>query len=209
MTQGDEVKRRRSISAPFTINAWPSFSDALASGLLILVFIITMLSVMTGKVLEEMEQKMRATRIEEEVVRAFQQTIEEQGMSVEREATVLRINLPESLLFDSGSAEIKPGGEPILREVGVHLEDFGYSRVEVDGHTDDQPIRTTLQTRYETNWELSTARSSKVVRFLVEEAGLRPETMTASGRSEFDPIDTNDTEEGRARNRRIEIVVYP
>ncbi len=202
-------KRRRGLSAPFTINAWPSFSDALASGLLILVFIITMLSIMTGKVLEEMEQQMRATRIEEEVVRAFEETIEEQGMTVEREGRVLRIQLPESLLFDSGRADIKPEGEPLLLDLGEQLQAHGYSGVLVEGHTDNEPIRTTLQQQFETNWELSTARACRVVRFFTERSGLDPADLTASGYSEFHPIEPNTTETGRAANRRIEIVVYP
>jgi len=203
------VKRRRALSPPFTINAWPSFSDSLASALLILIFIVTLLSVITGKVIEQLEQKMRATRIEEEVVAAFEQTIEEQGMSVEREATVLFISLPESLLFDSGKAAIKPAGEPILEGLGNQLREFGYTRLLIEGHTDDQPIRESLQGRFETNWELSTARSCRVVRFLAERCSLDPESLTASGYSEYQPVASNDTEEGRARNRRIEIVVYP
>jgi len=203
------VKRRRTLSAPFTINAWPSFSDSLASALLILIFIITLLSVITGKVIEQVEQKMRATRIEEEVVAAFEQTIEQQGMSVERESTVLLISLPESVLFDSGKAAIKPEGEPILEGLGNQLREFGYTRLMIEGHTDDQPIRGPLQHRYETNWELSTARSCRVVRFLVERCGLDPETLTASGFSEYQPVASNETEDGRAQNRRIEIVVHP
>lgn len=202
-------RRRRGLSAPFTLNAWPSFSDALASALLILVFIITMLSIMTGKVIEEMEQRMRATLIEEEVVAAFQVIIEEQGMTVEREGKVLRIQLPESLLFDSGSAEITPAGEPLLRDLGDQLGTRGYAAVLVEGHTDDQPIRAGLQHQFQTNWELSTARACRVVRFFVEQSGLDPTELTASGYSEYHPIASNETDAGRAANRRIEIVVHP
>lgn len=203
------MKRRRSLSAPFTINAWPSFSDALASALLILIFIITMLSIINGKVIEQLEQKARATRIESEVAGAFQETIEQQGMSVKIENTILLISLPEALLFDSGKAEIKPEGEPLLMNLGRQLREFGYTRVLVEGHTDNQPIRASLKGRFETNWELSTARACRVVRFLVEHAELEAETLTASGYSEYQPVASNDTEEGRARNRRIEIVVHP
>jgi len=202
-------KRRRGLSAPFTLNAWPSFSDALASALLILVFIITMLSIMTGKVIEEMEQRMRATLIEEEVEAAFEVTIVEQGMTVEREGRLLRIQLPESLLFDSGSAEIKPDGEPLLKTLGDQLGTHGYTAVLVEGHTDNQPIRAGLQHQFQTNWELSTARACRVVRFFVEHSALDPTELTASGYSAYHPMKSNETEEGRAANRRIEIVVHP
>ncbi len=203
------MSRRRSLSPPFSINAWPSFSDALASGLLILVFIITLLSIFSGKVLDEIEERQRATEFEEEMVRKFESTIEERGMSVEREGSVLRILLPAQVLFDSGRADIKPEGEEVLRTLGAQLEDFGYDRVLVEGHTDDQPIREPLQGRYETNWELSTGRACRVARFLIQASGLEAESFVASGYSEYQPVATNDDEVGRARNRRIEIVVHP
>ena len=203
------MSRRRTLTPPFSINAWPSFSDALASGLLILVFIITLLSIFSGKVLDEIEERQRATEFEEEMVRQFEQTIEDQGMSVEREGTVLRIRLPEQVLFDSGRADSNPDGREVLRILGLQLESFGYDRVLVEGHTDDQPIRETLQGRYETNWELSTGRACRVARFLIEASGLAEESFVASGYAEFHPVAGNDTEEGRAENRRIEIVVHP
>ncbi len=200
---------RRRLSPPFSINAWPSFSDALASGLLILVFIITLLSIFSGKVLDEIEERQRATEFEEEMVRQFEQTIEERGMSVEREGTVLRIRLPEQVLFDSGRADIKPDGREVLRILGMQLESFGYDRVLVEGHTDNQPIRETLQSRYETNWELATGRACRVARLLIESSGLEEERFVASGYAEFHPVASNDTDAGRAENRRIEIVVHP
>ena len=81
--------------------------------------------------------------------------------------------------------------------------------VEVQGHTDNVPIRGALAARYPTNWELSAARATGVVRFFQDEGGLDPSTLSAAARSEYRPRSANDTEEGRRQNRRIEILLGP
>ena len=79
----------------------------------------------------------------------------------------------------------------------------------MEGHTDNVPLGAALQARYPSNWELSTARATAVVRFLSEEAGLTPEMLAASGYGSYRPVAPNDTEEGRSQNRRIEIILVP
>jgi chemotaxis protein MotB len=79
----------------------------------------------------------------------------------------------------------------------------------VEGHTDNVSVGSALKNRFPSNWELATARAAAVVRFLHEAAGLEPERLSATGYSYFKPIASNDTEEGRSQNRRIEVILVP
>jgi chemotaxis protein MotB len=117
----------------------------------------------------------------------------------------LQIRALERILFDSGSATIKPEGRTVLAKVAEQLrKQHGY-RIRIEGHTDPVSISTR---EFPSNWELSCARAARVLRFLVEQ-GLEPERMSAVGLGPYQPIDSNDTPKGRARNRRIEIVLVP
>lgn len=120
----------------------------------------------------------------------------------------LSLSMVEKILFDSGSAEVKKSGREVLKRVAHVLSRVPDRDIRVEGHTDDVPIGPRLREAFPTNWELSTARATNVVRYLVE-AGVDPARLSASGYSEFRPVDSNDTAEGRARNRRIEIVLIP
>jgi chemotaxis protein MotB len=112
--------------------------------------------------------------------------------------------LTDKLLFDSGSATPNPGSAPLLREVGGALAtDRAGHQIQVKGFTDDVPIRSAT---FPTNWELSTARASAVVRTLITDH-VSASRLTASGRGQLDPITENDTPDGRALNRRVEILL--
>jgi len=111
--------------------------------------------------------------------------------------------LTDHLLFDSGQAQIKPAGMALLDRLAPLLQKQSSRAVEVEGHTDSQPIRGSV---YPSNWELSTARASAVVRALIS-MNLSPNRLTATGRAYLDPSASNATEQGRARNRRVEIVL--
>ena len=113
------------------------------------------------------------------------------------------VELPDNVLFDSGQAQLKPEGETTLTEVGQILATITDRQFQVAGHTDSVPSR-----RWASNWELSTARAVSVARFLIG-LGMSGERLSAAGYSDTQPIDTNDTDEGRAHNRRIEIVLVP
>lgn len=117
----------------------------------------------------------------------------------------LQVRALESLLFDSGSARIKAEGRDVLAKVAQQLREIGGHRIVVEGHTDSLPIATK---RFPSNWELSAQRAAGVVRFLVSQ-GLDPTRLVASGHGPHQPIADNTTRQGRARNRRIEIVLVP
>lgn len=115
----------------------------------------------------------------------------------------LTLRFVDGVLFDVGSADLRPEAEVILRQVFSVLQDWPY-QIRVEGHTDDWPISTA---RYPSNWELSTARAARVVRFVVSEGNIPPDRLSAVGYGEYRPRDTNETAQGRAQNRRVEIVL--
>jgi chemotaxis protein MotB len=115
------------------------------------------------------------------------------------------VSLQENLLFPSGSAVVNPKGKEALGKLAEVLNGNPEINVNIEGHTDSLPIRT----RFEDNWALSTARSSAIVRILTKDYKVDPVRVVASGHSAYDPVDTNSTPEGRARNRRTEIILTP
>jgi chemotaxis protein MotB len=115
---------------------------------------------------------------------------------------VIRL-LTDRVLFDSGAAALKPEATPLLTKVADILRREGAHQVMVEGYTDAVPIRGSV---FPTNWELSTARASRVVRFLID-SRVPQGRLSASGYASLHPIDSNDTAAGRSRNRRVEIVL--
>jgi len=97
----------------------------------------------------------------------------------------------------------------VLLSLADSFKDNPAQSIIVEGHTDDMQIGPALQQRFPTNWELSTARATAVVRFLQEKGNIAPERLTASGFSFYKPVAANDSEEGRKQNRRIEIIMVP
>lgn len=128
---------------------------------------------------------------------------------LEQSGGKLRVGLVDKLLFDSGEAEISKRGEAVLMRLGEVLASIPDKQVQVAGHTDRTPITGKLVERYPTNWELSTARATQVVRFLAEKAEVPPQRLVATGHGEYQPIASNKNPAGRARNRRIEILLTP
>ena len=115
------------------------------------------------------------------------------------------VSLQENLLFASGSAVVNPKGRQALGTLAGVLNANPDINVLIEGHTDSVPIRG----RFADNWELSTARANAIVRILTETYKVEPTRVTASGRSKYDPVDTNVTAQGRAKNRRTEIILEP
>lgn len=115
----------------------------------------------------------------------------------------LVISLKEAGFFDSGSAKLKQDSIPTLRGIAEGLQQYA-NRFRVEGHTDSVPIRST---EFRSNWELSTARATNVIHFLVDSTSFSPETLSAVGYGEYQPLVSNDTPEQRAKNRRVDIVV--
>lgn len=115
------------------------------------------------------------------------------------------VSLSEKFLFPSGSAVVNDSGKIALQKLANVLIANPDISVNIEGHTDSIPIRG----KFEDNWALSTARASSVVRILVNNYKVDPAKVVASGHAWYDPVDTNSTPEGRARNRRTEIILSP
>jgi len=115
------------------------------------------------------------------------------------------VSLSENLLFPSGSAVVNPKGVDALSKLAAVLNVNAEIAVNIEGHTDSIPIRG----RYQDNWDLSTARANAIVRLLVNNYKVDPVRVEASGHSQYDPVDVNSTPQGRARNRRTEIILSP
>ncbi|UFS72634.1 OmpA family protein [Geomonas sp. RF6] len=118
----------------------------------------------------------------------------------------LTVNVVEAVLFDSGKAEVKPAGLVVLQKVVDILKNLKDKAIRVEGHTDNIPIVGALAKKYPTNWELSAARAVNVTRYL-QQQGIDPSLLAGVAYGEFKPVAPNDSDEGRARNRRIEIVL--
>ncbi|HLK30745.1 MAG TPA: OmpA family protein [Puia sp.] len=115
------------------------------------------------------------------------------------------VSLQENLLFPSGSAVVNPKGKEALGKLAEVLNANPDITVDIEGHTDSIPIRG----RYKDNWGLSTARANSIVRILSDDYKVDPVRIIASGHSQYDPVQTNSTSEGRALNRRTEIILSP
>ena len=132
--------------------------------------------------------------------------VEKGQLQVRQYQNMLAVDLAEQIFFDSGRATLKAGGKDVLKKVGDALKGYENKIIRVVGHTDNVTLAKSLQATFPTNWELSVARATNVVRFL-QDAGIPPERMIPSGRGEYEPVAPNDTPEGRQKNRRIEIML--
>jgi chemotaxis protein MotB len=121
----------------------------------------------------------------------------------------LSVSMVDKILFPSGEADITPEGLEILDRVGKVLKNTQGKIIRVEGHTDNVPIHPRLQNKFPTNWELSTARATNVVRFLQEKVGIKGTRLQVIGMSEYSPVASNAKETGRSQNRRIEITLLP
>lgn len=126
-------------------------------------------------------------------------------LSIDPEFQFVQLSLKGSILFDSGKAEIKEEAKPILSKIGEVLQKFSGYTIEVEGHTDNVPMNSS--TYKDNNW-LSSARALNAAEFLIQSQKLDPTKVKYSGRGEYEPITSNATAEGRAKNRRIEIKIY-
>ena len=152
---------------------------------------------------------LRLTQTQRDLTESLKAEIEKGNIKIQQVRDRLTINMVDKILFDSGRTDIKPRGLDVLKQVGKVLKTVNDKQIRIEGHTDNVPIRGKLQARYPTNWELSTARATKVVRYLIQHGGLDPSNLIAVGHAETKPVASNSSEEGRAQNRRIEIVLFP
>jgi chemotaxis protein MotB len=125
------------------------------------------------------------------------------GMKIVRRGNELVLRLQETVLFPSASADIAEAAVPVVRAIAEEIRDRPV-RVRVEGHTDDRPISNG---KHDSNWDLSTARATSVVKELARSGLLKPERLAAVGYAEFQPIGDNKTEDGRGQNRRVDFVL--
>lgn len=131
------------------------------------------------------------------------------GVEVKREGETLVITLVDQVLFDSGQAEIKPSGREVLYQVSEALRGATDRKILVEGHTDNVRIGRKLRKTFPTNWELSRARAASVRQFLSQEGGIDLARISSAEYADTRPVAPNDTEEGRQKNRRVEIILMP
>jgi len=165
-----------------------------------------------AKALKEKQQQQKLTQEEKDNLEAVRQEIQEsldqQNMAdqvrftLDKRGLVITI-VTDKVLFDVGRAEVRPAGTRILDAIGAPLSRVS-NDIQGEGHTDNQPIRTA---QFPTNWELSTARSTSVLRYLVDHDSVAPERVGATGYGEMRPALPNDSDAHRSQNRRVEVVV--
>lgn len=148
-----------------------------------------------GKLLDDLQSK-------------FKRMIDAGHLKVTTRHGRIVLQLHNDVLFDKGEAEVKPDGKQALAEIATTLRNVGARRFQVAGHTDPEPIMTEKKKDFPTNWELSAARAIAVVKYLVSQ-GVDPGELSAAGYGPYDPVASNATPDGEAKNRRIEITLVP
>jgi chemotaxis protein MotB len=145
----------------------------------------------------------------EALISDLKQQIENQEVSIKSFQEKISVTFVDRILFESGKATISLEGKRILKKVGEILKSAQGRQIRVVGHTDNIPILAEYRYKFPSNWELSAARAAAVVRDFQKRFGLDPKNMEAVGRSLYEPIASNVTDEGRAQNRRVEIIIAP
>lgn len=158
------------------------------------------------KAKEEQVQKVSSTY--ENLLEKMKSEISQGQVTISELKGKLTVNMVDSILFDSGKAEVKQGGLEVLQKVISILKDVKDKSIRIEGHTDNVQITGGLAKRYPTNWELSAARAINVTRYL-QDQGIDPGQLAAVAFGEWKPVGDNITPEGRAKNRRIEINLVP
>ncbi|MFQ5579261.1 MAG: OmpA family protein [Nitrospiria bacterium] len=176
-----------------------------------------------GRILDKVRERFQVTQEEaaqrerelkesnkarKNLVGRLKKEISEGSIKISQIKNRLTVEIVDKILFSSGSSEVTNKGKAVLAKVSSVLKSVKENDIRIEGHTDNVPIGPRIKKKFPTNWELSTSRATQVVRFLSEQ-GVDPNNLIALGLSQYRPIASNDTEEGKQRNRRIEIVLFP
>lgn len=153
----------------------------------------------------EAEQLKESEALAEKITEAVEENNLANEIDVDFNSQYVQLTLKGAFLFDSGYAVVKEEAHSVLNKVGIILERYAESTIEIEGHTDNVPM---VSDRYADNNELSTARAWAVFDYLTEHTNLDPTNIKASGRGEYIPVADNSTEAGRQKNRRVEIRIY-
>lgn len=163
----------------------------------------------TQRALEQLRERERQAQARlatfRNLIERFRSMIESGQLRVRIVRNRMVVELPEGVLFDSGRAELKEAGQQTLAQVAGVLAQIPGREFQIAGHTDNVPIRTR---RFANNWELSTQRAVNVAQYVIEQ-GVPANRISAAGYADTQPVTSNDSDEGRAQNRRIEIVLVP
>lgn len=162
------------------------------------------------KRIAKFEDRLRLqVQLEKDFVAQFSSEVRKNLIKVQRTRDRVMLSLESSQLFASGSAALRTRGKKLLKKIAGNLRRHTNREIQVQGHTDNDPISGKLAERWESNWELSAARATRVVRYLVEVGNVDPRKVSAAGLGEFRPIADNSSKEGKKKNRRINIVLFP
>lgn len=153
----------------------------------------------------EQEALEESERMAEEISEQVERYGIQNQVEVDFNAQYVLMTLNGALLFDSGKSEIRTDAYPLVEKIGAILENYDSNIIEIEGHTDNVPISND---KYEDNDVLSMYRALNVADYIREITDLEPGLIKSSGRGEYVPVADNDTPEGRARNRRVEIKIY-
>jgi chemotaxis protein MotB len=174
------------------------------------------LDIQIGSLNQTIEKQAAVISLQNSIIRLFddsqqtlQASIQEQidagDLETGGSTQTIKYVLSNQLLFEPNGVELSSGGMALLAKLADVLLKESYPYIRVLGHTDDRPLKSS--SRFADNWELSAARAAAVVRFFHETLGVAPQRMTAVGCGQFLPLAENDTDEGRSRNRRTEIIL--
>jgi chemotaxis protein MotB len=150
------------------------------------------------------EKMVRVRALYERIAQKLKEAVQQGQVAIQQNSDRLTIRVGGAALFRTGQVSLRAESRKILGEIVTVLQALPGYLIQVEGHTDNVPMGE--NSRWPTNWELSVARASAVVRYL-QDQGIAPERLTASGYAFYRPVSSNDTPEGRAQNRRIEITV--
>lgn len=149
------------------------------------------------------EEEEEFSRLYEEISEYVRENNLANSITIFLDERGLLVRFLDNVFFDSGKADLKPEAKEIITKVAEILKKNNYS-IRIEGHTDNVPMHSF---RFPSNWELSTTRAVNVVRFLIEVNGLEAKRLSASGYADQHPVDSNDTPEGRQKNRRVDMVI--
>ena len=186
-----------------------SANDALNSALTDNAKLKEQVDTLQKQVTDLEQEKAAATQTAKGLEEEMRTALESKDVTISKLQGKLTVNILDRVLFNSGEAELNPGGEAVMRKLAAFLTQHSTLKIHVIGHTDNIPIRPEARSRFASNWELSAARALAAVHFLTERAGMDARRLGAVGYGEFRPVADNATAEGRAKNRRIAIVILP
>lgn len=196
--------KSRSLSE-FHDNFWPAWADVLLTILLILILYIFIQYVTYSGLNELVKVKPAQEKLETLIKEEFEKDHQTE-IKIKRDGNFHIITFSDKILFDLAKSDLKEQGREVLSRLGRILrENQLYQRIQVEGHTDDLSLNS--RSAFKSNWELSSARATSVVRFLQDNAVISPGLLSANGYSEYQPTVPNTDEKSRSLNRRIEIVL--